>query len=157
MLQINIDPKEIQEITRRLELLKARYAKNAMRRALRRGAAIIRDTARENAKRIDDPQTARKIWKNLAVVSGGSRSEQRYGGLVIKVGVRGGAKSTKKGTKTSLAGGNTTHWRFIEYGTSRARAKAFFRPAFQSSGEKAIQQIVKDMRAELDKELNKNL
>src|SRR5690606_9635204 len=126
-----------------------------MRRALRKGANVIRDAARNNARRLDDPETREKIFKNIAVAGGGRRRERREGGPVMRVGVRGGAKPLKKGTETGLSGGNTTHWRFIELGTSRARAQPFLRPAGSEKAGAAIDATVRAMDTEIDKELRK--
>lgn len=142
-------------IERKLKQLPQRIGNNAMRRALRKGANVIRDAARNNAKRIDDPETRDKIWKNIAVASGGRRRERRAGGPMMRVGVRGGAKPLKKGTDTGLSGGNTTHWRFIELGTSDTRAQPFLRPAGAEKAGAAIDATVKAMDTEIDKELRK--
>lgn len=143
------------EVQRKLKLLPDRLGNRAMRRALRRGANVIRDAARSNAKRIDDPETREQIWKNIAVAGGGRRRERAAGGVMMRVGVRGGARPLKKGTETGLSGGNTTHWRFVEFGTSEARAQPFMRPAAASSASAAYQAVVAAAPAEIDKELRK--
>lgn len=142
------------EILRKLKLLPERVVRNAMRRALRKGANVIRDAARNNAKRIDDPETREQIWKNIAVAGGGRRREREVGGVMMRVGVRGGARFNRSGD--SLPGGNTTgHWRFVELGTSQARAQPFLRPAGAEKAGAAISAVVSDMKTQLDKELAK--
>lgn len=154
-MQLDVDVKGLAEIERKLKLLPERVGNNAMRRALRKGANVIRDAARANAKRIDDPETREQIWKNIAVSGGGRRRERAAGGVMMRVGVRGGARPLKKGTDTGLPGGNTTHWRFVEFGTSQARAQPFMRPAAASSAGAAYQAFAAAAPAELDKELRK--
>lgn len=154
-MQLDVDVKGLAEIERKLKLLPERVGNNAMRRALRKGANVIRDAARANAKRIDDPETREMIWKNIAVAGGGRRREKQAGGPMMRVGVRGGARPLKKGTDTGLPGGNTTHWRFVEFGTSEARAQPFMRPAAASSAGAAYQAFAAAAPAELDKELRK--
>lgn len=154
-MQLDVDVKGLAEIERKLKLLPERVGNNAMRRALRKGANVIRDAARRNAKAIDDPQTREQIWKNIAVSGGGRRRERQAGGVMMRVGVRGGARPLKKGTDTGLPGGNTTHWRFVEFGTSQARAQPFMRPAAASSAGAAYQAFAAAAPAELDKELRK--
>lgn len=154
-MQLDVDVKGLAEIERKLKLLPERVGNNAMRRALRKGANVIRDAARANAKRIDDPETREQIWKNIAVSGGGRRRERQAGGVMMRVGVRGGARPLKKGTDTGLPGGNTTHWRFVEFGTSQARAQPFMRPAAASSAGAAYQAFAAAAPAELDKELRK--
>lgn len=143
----------VDELTRKLKLLPQRIGTNAMRRALRKGANIIRDGARNNAKRVDDPETREQIWKNIAVYGGGKKRERQVGGVMMRVGVRGGAKPTRGDNGTP--GGNTTHWRFIEMGTSQARAQPFLRPAAAEKAGAAISAITKDMNVQIDRELAK--
>ena len=154
-MKLDVDVQGLAEIERKLKLLPERVGNNAMRRALRKGANVIRDAARANAKRIDDPETREMIWKNIAVAGGGRRREKQAGGPMMRVGVRGGARPLKKGTDTGLPGGNTTHWRFVEFGTSQARAQPFMRPAAASSAGAAYQAFAAAAPAELDKELRK--
>src|SRR5690606_39659928 len=119
-MEFDVDVQGLAEIERKLKLLPERVGNNAMRRALRKGANVIRDAARANAKRIDDPETREAIYKNIAVAGGGRRRERAAGGVMMRVGVRGGARPLRKGTDTGLPGGNTTHWRFVEFEIGRA-------------------------------------
>lgn len=141
------------EILRKLKLLPERVGRNAMRRALRKGANVIRDAARNNAKRIDDPETREQIWKNIAVAGGGRRREREVGGVMMRVGVRGGARPTSGDNGTP--GGNTTHWRFVELGTSEARAQPFLTPAAAEKAGAAMSAVTNDMQVQLNKELAK--
>jgi HK97 gp10 family phage protein len=142
------------EILRKLKKLSNRSGLNAMRRALRKGANLVRDVARQNAKRIDDPVSAADISKNIAVQAGGKRRERQYGGAVMRVGVRGGARFRKGGAE-GLSGGNTTHWRYLEFGTSQTRAQPFMRPAAASSAGQAAEVVGASALQELDKEISK--
>jgi HK97 gp10 family phage protein len=141
------------EIKRKLDKLPERIGKNAMRRSLRKGANVIRDAARNNAKRIDDPETSEQIWKNISVQSGGAKRERRIGGVMMRVGVMGGARPTSGDNGTP--GGNTTHWRFIELGTSEVAAQPFLTPAGAENAGKALDAIVQDMPKQIDRELAK--
>lgn len=143
----------LDDIVRKLRLLPDRVGNNAMRRALRKGANVVRDAARSNAKAIDDPETREKIHKNIAVASGGRRREKEVGGVMLRVGVRGGAKPTSG--DNGAPGGNTTHWRFVEFGTSDTRAQPFMRQAGSSAAGKAISAVVDDMHKQVEKELAK--
>lgn len=143
----------LDEIVRKLRLLPDRIGRNAGRRALRKGANIIRDAARANAKQIDDPETREQIAKNIAVASGGAKREKRVGGVMLRVGVKGGARLTKG--DNGAPGGNTTYWRMIEFGTSQARAQPFMRPAMNSSASAASSAIISALNTEFDKEISK--
>jgi HK97 gp10 family phage protein len=154
-MQFDVDVKGLAEIERKLKLLPQRLGQNAMRRALRKGANVIRDAARANARRIDDPETREAIYKNIAVAGGGRRRERAAGGVMMRVGVRGGARPLKKGTDTGLPGGNTTHWRFVELGTSQSRAQPFLTPAGVEKSQAAYNAIATDAIKQVDKELAK--
>lgn len=158
-------------IKRKLEKLPERLGNNAGRRALRKGANVFRDAARVNAKKIDDPETREQIFKNISVASGGSKREKRVGGVLMRVGVRGGAKqyvqskdnvrsgragkSYQVGGSSSNPGGDTWHWRLVEFGTSQSRAQPFMRPAMQSAAGKAAEVAIAALNKEFDKELAK--
>lgn len=145
----------IEALERKMKLLPDRFSKRAMRRALRKGANIVRDAARNNARQIDDPETREMIAKNVSVQNGGSRRERQAGGPMMRVGVRGGARPLKRGTETGLPGGDTTHWRFIEFGTANNAAQPFMRPALANNVEAATNAVVAAANVELDKELAK--
>lgn len=149
------------EILRKLKLLPERVGRSAMRRALRKGANVIRDAARNNAKRIDDPDTREQIWKNIATQGMGRRREREVGGVGMRVGVLGGAKSRRGGGtyevggSKSNPGGDTFYWRFIEFGTSQAGAQPFMRPAMNEKAAAAMTEVTSDMQVQLAKELAK--
>lgn len=152
-MDIRVNVEGLAAIERKLKQLPEKIGRNAMRRALRKGANVIRDAARANAKRIDDPETREQIWKNIAVASAGKRREKEAGGVMMRVGVRGGAKPTRGDNGTP--GGNTTHWRFVELGTSEARAQPFLTPAGAEKAQAAYDATAADMIKQIDKELSK--
>jgi len=140
-------------ILAKLKALPDRLGKNAMRRALRKGARPIRDAARANAKRLDDPATKEEIDRNIVIASGGRRREKEVDGVVMRVGVMGGARFRRGAS--DLPGGNTTYWRFVEMGTSDTAAQPFLRPAGVAQAENAFMATAAAMQAETDKELAK--
>jgi HK97 gp10 family phage protein len=140
-------------IVAKLKKLADRPARNALRRALRKGARPIRDAARNNAKRIDDPESREQIWKNIAIAAGGKRREREEGGVVMRVGVQGGARFNPN---ADGPGGNTSgYWRFVEFGTSEMAAQPFLRPAGAEKAQAAFDVTAAAMQTELDKELAK--
>lgn len=149
------------EVTRRLELLPDRVGRNALKRALRRGANVIRDLAKGNARAFDDPETTESIAKNIVTQSGSRRRERQEGGIVMRVGVLGGAKAKKGGGTFAVGGsksnpgGDTFYFRFLEFGTSQMAARPFLRPAMNSGAPKAFDTTASAMVVELDKGLRK--
>ena len=152
--------KGLDEIQRKLKSLPDKIGRNAMKRSLRKGANVIRDAARGNAKRLDDPDTSESIAKNIAVQSGNRRRERQDGGPVMRVGVMGGARDMGKygefkGAGKGNPGGDTFYWRFLEFGTSKMAARPFMRPAMATAGGAALDATVAAMQSETDKELAK--
>lgn len=139
-------------VLQRMRTLAPKLQQKGARTAARKGANIIRDAARENAKRINDPQTAEDISKNIAVQFA-SRSSKREGGVVMRVGVKGGARNRmgKMGGGKANPGGDTWYWRLVELGTSRARAQPFMQPALANNVEKVTSTVVAELNKEIDK------
>lgn len=140
---------EVQEKLKRLA--NPRLMKNAARRSMRKAMAIVRDAARSGAKNIDDPQTAEKIWKNIAIAAGKTRNPNE---VVMRVGVRGGASfSNPNPPKTS--GGDTRHWRWVELGSVHNPPTPFMRPALQNNIQAVTNSFAENFNKEIDKELAK--
>lgn len=125
----------------------------AGRSALRKAAQVIRDAAKRNAARINDPQTAEEISQNITE-RWGSRIYKRTGDLAFRVGVLGGARITKrspKGSEPGGPGGDTRHWAYVEFGTERTAAQPFMTPAIEQN----IQEVVTSFAINLDKGLDR--
>lgn len=138
-----------QAISRLRRLANLKKVQSIVRKASRQGMNIVRNSARQNAKAIDDPQTAEKIWKNIAVSSGKSRDPNE---LVMRVGVRGGASFSSR-VPPKLSGGDTRHWRFIEFPTKGSMGVPFMRTAFNSNTQNVTNKFAEVFNTELDKEL----
>ena len=140
---------EVQEKLKRLG--NPRLMKNAARRSARKAMAIVRDSARNAAKALDDPQTAEKIWKNIAIAAGKTRNPSE---VVMRVGVRGGASfSNPNPPKTS--GGDTRHFRWVEFGSANNPPTPFLRPALQNNIQAVTNSFAENFNKEIDKELAK--
>ncbi|WP_329414027.1 HK97-gp10 family putative phage morphogenesis protein [Acinetobacter indicus] len=128
-----------------------RLIKNAARRSMRKAMAIVRDAARSGAKAIDDPQTAEKIWKNIAIAAGKTRNPSE---VVMRVGVRGGA-SFSNPNPPKTPGGDTRHWRWLEFGSVHNPPTPFMRPALQNNIQAVTNSFAENFNKEIDKELAK--
>jgi HK97 gp10 family phage protein len=140
---------EVQEKLKRLA--NPRLMKNAARRSMRRAMAIVRDAARSGAKNIDDPQTAEKIWKNIAIAAGKTRNPNE---VVMRVGVRGGA-SFSNPNPPKTPGGDTRHFRWLEFGSVHNPPTPFLRPALQNNIQAVTNSFAENFNKEIDKELAK--
>ena len=106
--------------------------------ALRKAANFIAEKARNNASRIDDPQTANDIAKNIAV-RWSSRTYKSTGNLAFRVGVMGGAGGNKPSSYyDGNPGKDTRYWRYLEFGTEDQPAQPFMRPALENNIAGAI-------------------
>ena len=140
---------EVQEKLKRLS--NPRLMKNAARRSMRKAMAIVRDSARNAAKGIDDPQTSEKIWKNIAIAAGKTRNPNE---VIMRVGVRGGA-SFSNPNPPNTSGGDTHHWRWLEFGSVHNPPTPFMRPALQNSIQAVTNSFAENFNKEIDKELAK--
>jgi HK97 gp10 family phage protein len=135
----------------KLEAVSYDMKRKGGRSALRKAAQLVADRAKENASRIDDPETGRSIAKNIALRWNG-RLFKQSGNLGFRVGVLYGAVLKNGGDKA--ANSPTPHWRLIEFGTVKMRGTPFMRralaehigeatDAFVSSYTKAIDRAIK--------------
>ncbi len=146
--------------------------------ALRKAANLVRDIAIQNALKIDDPETAEKIAANI-VVRFSSSTFKRTGNIMFRIGVLGGARSKSKDAQRSARrrrragvpsleslgeipgagkanpGGDTFHWRFIEFGTSRSRAQPFMRRSLSENTAAATDEFVRQYDKALERALRK--
>ena len=149
-VEVNIEGlDEVQEKLKRLG--NPRLMKNAARRSMRKAMAIVRDAARSGAKNIDDPETAEKIWKNIAIAAGKTRNPNE---VVMRVGVRGGA-SFSNPNPPNTSGGDTRHWRWLEFGSAHNPPTPFMRPALQNNIQAVTNSFAENFNKEIDKELAK--
>lgn len=122
--------------------------KKFVRKASRQAMNLVRDAARNNAKSIDDPETVQKIHKNITVQAGKTKDKNS---IVMRVGIKGGAGQNQYSVSTAgLSGGDTRHWRFIEFGTSTIPAVPFMRPALANNIEAVIGRFSQSFMQQLD-------
>lgn len=122
-----------------------KFRVKAVRSAGTKAMRIVRDAARAKAKAFDDPKSPSNIAKNIQTRND-AKAGKREGGVVIKVGVVGGARPAKGNEDTG-------HWRFVEFGKEGIAARPFMRPALESN----VQKVTDTFVAALDKEIDKIL
>lgn len=154
MSNIQFDIQGLDQLQSKLERLNnPRKVKSMVRKSLRQAANIVRNAARNNAKLIDDPETREKIWKNISVQGGKTRN---FSDIKIRVGVRGGAamnQHSDAAALSSLSGGNTTYWRYLEFGAATTPATPFMRPALANNIQPVTDKFVQMLNDEIDKAL----
>lgn len=135
----------------KLEAVSYDVKRKGGRSALRKAAQIVAEKAKEGARRVDDSATGRSIADNVAIRWNG-RLFKRTGDLGFRVGILHGAVLRNGGDLS--ANSPTPHWRLLEFGTEKMRARPFLRSAladnisavtneFLSQYEKAIDRAVK--------------
>lgn len=168
----------IDSLVDRLTKLPEKLQRKVVTKAARKGAAVIRDAARANARAIDDPETSANIGRNITIQSA-TRLGRQNGGVAMRVGVLGGARAPegtrawrkterrrKRNGQASLdslgefagagkgnPGGDTFHWRFLEFGAPGAGVAPvpLLRAAAASSENKSLTVIATEISAGLDK------
>lgn len=150
-MSVQLNVQGMEQFQRKIEELRnPRKVKSIARKAARQAMNIARDDARARARMIDDPETAEKIFKNISVAGGKSRNSNE---VIMRVGVRGGASfSNKNPPKTS--GGDTRHWRWVEFGSSNNPAVPFMRPALSTKLDQITSKFVQVFDAEITKALS---
>lgn len=141
-----------EEVRRKLAITPIKLRTKGARKALSAAANIVTKAARQNAERVDDPETGRRIRDNIGKRSRSAYS-RRTGDAMVSVGVLTEKGRIPKGNPDAGPKGNTPHWHLIELGTEKARAQPFLRPALADN----IGPVTDKFAAELDKELEKAL
>lgn len=120
------------------------------RSALGSAARVLVNQAKDNALRLDDSETGRRIADNV-IQRFRSRYYRQTGDLMISVGVGTEKGRIPKGNPDTGPKGNTPHWHLLEIGTEKMRAQPFLRPALSESLDKIQTTFAKKLEAQLDK------
>lgn len=148
--QITARLRGLKPVTGKMLGLAPKLRRKGLRKAARQAMNIVRDDAKARARAMDDPETAEKIWRNIVTQESG-RQGQREGGVVMKVGVRGGAGSNQHSKDASgNPGGDTRHWRYLEFGTQHNPPAPFMRPAFSTNVNAVTDRFVQVLGQEID-------
>lgn len=131
--------------------------------ALRKAAQLVARAAADGAAKLDDPASAAEISKNI--VDGNkypglrfsTRAFKASGDIKFRVGVAGGAGGnlSEKKREVGLPGGDTRHWRLLEFGTERSRAQPFMRRALSSNINAAIAEFAKHFEPAMDRAIKR--
>lgn len=148
--QINARLQGLTQVTQKMLGLAPKLRRKRLRKAARQAMNIVRDDAKARAKALDDPETAEKIWKNI-ITQEAARLGRQEGGVAMRVGIRGGASSNQHSKDASgNPGGDTRHWRYIEFGTKHTPPAPFMRPAFSSNVNAVVERFASVLTREID-------
>ena len=141
----------IDELISKLESVTYDVKRKGGRFALRKAAQVVVAKAKQNAQRINDPDTGRSIADNIALRWNG-RLFKRTGDLGFRIGVlTGSTRNLQPGNPDTGAGGATPHAMLVELGTSKARAQPYLRPAMDGS----INEITNEFLSQYNKALDR--
>lgn len=152
----NVTMTGVAELKAKLQAMSYETRKKGGRSALRRAAMVAVVAAQQRAQNLDDPRTSEVISKNIALRWNG-RLNKMTGDLGFRIGVLGGSRdysaygelTTKKGS--SNPGGDTFHWRFVEFGTERTAAKPFMRPAVEGNLQEMTDVFISNYTKAIDR------
>lgn len=113
--------------------------KKALPRAAREAMKIVRDAARANARRLDDPNTDQQFWRLIQT----RRGRYSHPGIRMRVGVVGGAISSKSKA-------HPWYWRLVELGSETKPARPFMRPALETNAKAVADRLARILSVELD-------
>lgn len=152
----DVELKGLGTLLAKLDMLKYDVASKGGRFALRKAAQVVSRQVKQNAQRLDDPQTRESIAKNVA-----ERWNQRLykstGDLGFRVGILGGAGGNKTGAQLSAnPGGDTRYWRHLEFGSEKMHAQPFMRPAGEQSAQHAANEFIAQFNKAVSRTLAKN-
>ena len=143
------------ELLGKLDGLEFDMKRKGGRFALRRAAQVLRDQARANAERVDDPRSTENIAQNI-VERWSGRTFKHTGNMKFRVGVMGGAGGGRKSEALAgLPGGDTRHWRMLEFGTERMAAQPIFRPVPEQAGQAAADEFIRQYGKKIDRALKR--
>lgn len=131
---------------RKMRAVTAEVTLKGVRGSASKAMRVVRDAARANARRINDPNSPADIAKNIAV---STRVYPRLGEVRSRVGVKGGARPDSK--KTGYDPKNTGHWRLYELGSSEQPARPFMLPALTANIDKVVSVFVDDLDKNIDR------
>jgi HK97 gp10 family phage protein len=139
---VTIKVEGLDRLSRRLKRISVDMKTKVIRAAARKAMNIVRDAARAKAQQFDDPETPEKIWR-LITTQESRRRARGFEGVVMRVGVRGGARSSKERIPP-------WYWRLKEFGTEKMEAEPFMRPSLTENADKVLSTVVNETNKALD-------
>lgn len=136
MIKTRLDLSGLAAIEKDLAMLSKAENVRVKRSAVRAGAAVFRDAARDNV-----PVRTGRLRRNIVV--DGARGDPSIAGVIVRTKGKGGGKN------------NAFYWRFVELGTSKMPADPFMRTAFDQKEEEAADAAEAKLMAEIDRILAK--
>lgn len=156
---VNFEVKGVKEMNARIAALQKEFgtanvpAGKWVMRALHDGARVIRDEAKRLAPVLKTPDKRRHPGELKGnIVEHASR--EQWNTVYVRVRTRGyifaDGPDNSKNKKSSTRKGNPNYWWLVEFGTSKAPAQPFLRPAFESKKAAALREIQASLKRGLE-------
>jgi HK97 gp10 family phage protein len=153
---VQFDIRGLDEIRGKMMELSVDLRTKGGRYALRKSAQLIRNAAKENAKRLDDPLSSADIAANITERWSGRYFRQTRGDMQFRIGVLGGSGGrAKKEAFNKFPGNDTRHWRQQEFGNRNHPAQPFMRRAMSENVPKAINTFIFEYNKAIDRALKR--
>jgi HK97 gp10 family phage protein len=137
----------LRELSKQLQLLPERVARNALRSAVYAGARVVRKAVQARAPVATGKLKASVYQKQI-------REHSNLYTQVFFVGVRSGARKKRDGSKDFSR--DAWYWRMHEMGTSKMAARPFVRPAFMAAHEEAARAIATKLADRISEEARRS-
>ena len=165
MFEIKID--NLDQVLDRMKDFTAQVQKRvtttAARNAMKPVAALAKSNLRVAIGRTKDSRSTGALL-NAIVVRNNPRQGRKQGGVVMQVGIKGGAKEYVKSSRNVRLGrvgqayehgGNQFYFRFLEFGTSKMAARSFLRPALSKNAQRTNNIFAAEMNKGIDRALRR--
>ena len=149
----------LNEALKKMNEMTKNVAKKHVKKALRAAAKPVLQSAKDNAKKIDDPKTSADISKNL-VIRAGKTSDKNS--AKVRIGAKGGGEFWRSNENVQRKGkpresnqhytpveNDTKHFWLVEFGTSKTKAQPFMRPALESNIQNSTDAFAEKLKADL--------
>lgn len=148
---IDLTIKGVDELKRALEAIPARMQNNILRAAVREASKPVRDEARARAPILKTPDKRRKpgtLKRAIGIRSPRIRGRQVVGGVAVRSlsPKQVMAYKARTGKKAADNPNDAFYAPFVEFGTAKARAQPFMRPALSSKAQASIDAMGKKVR-----------
>lgn len=149
----------LEDALKKMNAIAKNVAKKHVKKALREAAKVVQKSAKENAQKIDDPNTRAYIASNIVVRAGKSQDKNS---IKVRVGVKGGGEFWRSNENVQRKGNprqsnphytpvenDTKHFWLVEFGTSKSKAQPFLRPALESNIQNATDAFAEKLKVDL--------
>lgn len=152
MFDVEVKVSSAKDLVDRMSALPDKLQKKGAVAAARKAMKLVVNSARAEARQLDSPESPNRIWKNI-VSQNSPRGGKRIGGVVMRVGVRGGAQFSEEQAAKAKdnPGGYTWYWRYLEHGTRYIVKDAFLLPALERNAQAVTDKLGDELEAEIAK------